>query len=391
MRSWKIAILLSYISIASASATIITPALPAISQSLKISHGMLEWIISIFLIGYMLGQIIYGPLANRFGRLRALRIGFATNLVGICICLVSGYFNLYSLLLIGRLTTALGASAGLVCTFILLNESLPVARAKYAISFAVVSFTVGIGLAVLIGGLITEYLQWQDCFWFLMVHGMLMYASTYLFEETLKQPQKTSILTMVKLYSLALCHKRLFVFAMFVGLVSVFSYCFAAAAPIIVQQHLKASSADYGYYNTINMLGMFLGAMVSGSLIQKQGELKVLIYATFLIALGALLMFILSINNILNIVIFFSISTVMYFLASFIFPAASHIASNAISDKANASGAMNLINMGSAVIAVSIMGYLPMNAVYAFVLMIFVFAVLCLSILFLSGSFSKPT
>ena len=51
IRGLKIAILLSYICIASISAAIITPALPQIEHSFALSHGALEWIISIFLLG----------------------------------------------------------------------------------------------------------------------------------------------------------------------------------------------------------------------------------------------------------------------------------------------------------------------------------------------------
>ncbi len=384
MKSWKIGVLLSYICIASVSATIITPALPHIESAFHIGDGVLEWVITIFLIGYMLGQIIYGPLANRIGRLPALRIGFAINLVGVAICLFGSYSSLYGVLLAGRFITAIGSSAGLVCTFILLNESLSTERAKQAISFAVVSFTLGIGFAVLIGGLITEYLHWQDCFWVLMIHGIIMFGSTWLFEETLKAPKKTALLSMLKDYGLALCHKKLFTFAMFVGLVSVFSYCFAAAAPIIAQHSLGMTSSEYGYFNMFNMLGMFIGAMLSGKALKKFNNVGIIVVATLVMLFSMSFMFVLDELAWLNGVIFFAISTLMYFATSFIFPAASHIASNAITDKANASGAMNLINMGSAVLTVSIMGYLPLTALLGFVVVTGIYGALCLTVLLIA-------
>ena len=72
--------LLSYISIASVSAAIITPALPEIQIQYALNLGTVEWIVSAFLIGYVFGQLIYAPLANQFGRLKALRIGLIINL-----------------------------------------------------------------------------------------------------------------------------------------------------------------------------------------------------------------------------------------------------------------------------------------------------------------------
>lgn len=55
MKNYKIILLLSYISIASASAVIINPALPDISKQLGLSDGAVEWLASIFLIGYVIG------------------------------------------------------------------------------------------------------------------------------------------------------------------------------------------------------------------------------------------------------------------------------------------------------------------------------------------------
>ena len=384
MKTWKVPVLLSYISIASVSVSIITPALPKIETAFQIDHGMLEWVISIFLIGYMLGQIIYGPLANRIGRLSALRAGLTINLVGIGICLFGSYSNIYTILLAGRFITAIGASAGLVCTFILLNESLNDDRAKNAISFAVVSSTLGIGAAVLLGGFITEYLQWKYCFWLLMIHGLIMLLSTWLFDETLKEARKTALFHMLKEYGLALCHRRLFIFAMFVGLVSVFAYCFSAAAPIIAQHSLGMTSSEYGYFNLVNMFGMFIGAMLSGKAMKKFNNITVIIVAASTLISGAVLMLILDETSSLNSFIFFGLSSLMYFVSSFIFPSASHIASNAIADKANASGAMNWINIGSAVLTVTIMGYLPLSPLSAFVLITGAYGVLCLFALMLT-------
>lgn len=151
--------LLSYISIASVSAAIITPALPEIQAQYGLKSESVEWIVSAFLIGYVVGQLIYGPLANRFGRLKALRIGLMINVLGVAVCFSALTLNAYWLLIVGRLITALGAASGLACTFMLINEWLPEVQRKAAMAYSVLSFAFGVGFAVMIGGLITQY--WQ--------------------------------------------------------------------------------------------------------------------------------------------------------------------------------------------------------------------------------------
>ena len=89
----KKSVLLSYISVASLSSAIITPALPTIKTSWLLNTSSINWLVTLFLLGYMLGQLVYGPVANLFRRLNALRAGFLINVLGIIICLVSSYYQ----------------------------------------------------------------------------------------------------------------------------------------------------------------------------------------------------------------------------------------------------------------------------------------------------------
>jgi len=206
--------LLSYISIASVSAAIITPALPQIQSQFGLSLGAVEWMVSAFLIGYVIGQLIYGPLANRFGRLTSLRIGLVINLVGILICFTAFYNQAYWLLIIGRLVSALGAASGLACTFMLINEWLPEVQRKTAMAYSILSFALGAGLAVMIGGIITEYWQWQGCLWFLLAHGLVMLLGTRVFSETLLAPRPIQILSILCDYSKALKSQKLVIYSL---------------------------------------------------------------------------------------------------------------------------------------------------------------------------------
>ena len=63
-----ILILIIMSSFASMGAIIFAPALPEIAQYFHISQGHSQLTITLFLLGYAIGQLIYGPLANRFGR-----------------------------------------------------------------------------------------------------------------------------------------------------------------------------------------------------------------------------------------------------------------------------------------------------------------------------------
>jgi MFS transporter, DHA1 family, multidrug resistance protein len=380
----KTAILLSYLCIASISAAIITPALPLIEHDYALTHGALEWIVSIFLLGYVVGQLLYGPIANRFGRLTSLRSGLLINIVGIVMCLIAAKHANYPFLLVGRLVTALGAASGLSCTFMLLNESLSPVRAKHAMSFAIVSFTLGIGLAVTVGGVMTQYFHWQYCFWLLLVHGVVMLMLTWQFEETLEQPIALHPRTILSGYLKALKNSQLIVLSLTVGFVSVMGYGYSAAAPIYAQVNLLLSPSQYGYWNLMNMVGMLGSGFLSAFLMKRHEAKTILFFGIICIAPVILSLVFLSLIGNTNALWFFITTTLLYLFSGLLFPAASYIASNAIPDKASASSMMSFINMGSAMMGVVIQGYLPLHSILSFAVVISSFFMM---IIILNGLF----
>ena len=262
MNRLKTVILLCYFSVASVSASIITPALPTIEAAYSLSHGALEWVMSTFLLGYLIGPLLYAPIANHFGRLKALRNGLVFNLIGVVLCLFSVWLVNYKLLLLGRFIAALGASTGLSFALVLINELLSKEEAKRVMSFAVISFAVGTALAVTLGGVITHYLHWKDCFIFLLLHGGIMLLLTGLFPETLQVKIAFHPRTVFTGYLSALRNVNLVIFSVTVGLFSSIVYCYSVAAPLYAQLTLHLSPDHYGYWNLVNMVGMLGSAFL---------------------------------------------------------------------------------------------------------------------------------
>ncbi len=386
MKTYKIAILLSYLSIASVSAVILTPALPQISKFYTLDTSSLSWFVGIFLFGYVFGQLIYAPLANRFGRLKAIRFGFAINLIGLVICYIAAtnILSSYSLLLLGRVITALGSSAGLACTFTLINELLNEAQAKKAISYSMLSFMLDIGIAVTLGGVVTQYLQWQDLFFILFIHGALAYLSTFLFHETLQEKHSLHPIAIAQRYTHALKSHRLRHYALIIGLCSTVSYGYAAAAPIIAQHMLHLTPSEYGYWNLIALAGTLISGLTAPRILHRFDANKIILFAIAIIFIGAILLYLSVLLN-TGALVFFLICAVLYYFSGLLFPSATLFASSAINDKASASSMMSFMNMGSAMLAVIIMGYLPGDSALQFSLILIAF----IAINIISGIFLK--
>jgi MFS transporter, DHA1 family, multidrug resistance protein len=61
-------ILSALMGFASISTDLYLPAIPAMAQSLGAGHGMMEWTVSAYLIGFSLSQLLWGPFGDRYGR-----------------------------------------------------------------------------------------------------------------------------------------------------------------------------------------------------------------------------------------------------------------------------------------------------------------------------------
>lgn len=372
-----IPLLLAYVCTASVSAAILSPALPQITKHYHIANSAVSSVVAIFLVGYVLGQLFYGPLANYIGRVKALQTGLTINLIGVVISLIAAYTPLFDLLLLGRLITSLGAACGLSITYILINEALDHSSAKTAISYVSTAFTIGIGLAVFVGGLVTEHWSWQSCLWLLLGHGVLMLLATQQLSEPSSHYQQLKPKAIVQNYLLALGNNQLIKYALLVGTVSAFTYGYSAAAPLYATDVLQLTPSQYGYWNLVNMAAMFFSGLFAAKLV-KHANMKILLITSMVgFVFSAAIMYCCLYFGYISTLVFFLASAVLYFFASLLLTAGSYFASNSLSDKASAASAMSLINMGTAAVAVYLQGLLPFYGMYSMLYTIAGLLLLC--------------
>lgn len=82
--------LLLMISFTTFNAVLYTPALPNITRYFSISNNIAQLTITWFLLGYAIGQLLYGPLANRYSRKSALYAGIGIQIVSNFLCILAG-------------------------------------------------------------------------------------------------------------------------------------------------------------------------------------------------------------------------------------------------------------------------------------------------------------
>jgi MFS family permease len=372
----KIAFLLSYICIASITAALLTPALPMIAAHFHLHHGETAYVVSIFLVGYVIGQLIYGPLSHRIGVLNALRIGLVLGILGVVLSLVAVPHAHYTLFLLGRFVCALGTASGLSCTFILLHDQLDDKQCKHTMAFAVVAFTFGIGLAVLCGGILTTHLGWSYCLWALLIYIGVMALGTFSIRLNDEHHEAIHPILIMKKLSHALTHGRLIIFALVVGVCSAFGYLYAACAPLIAANYLHLNPSQYGSWNCLNMIGMAGSGFMGAYLMKKVAVAKIVWLGLIGTVLCVLLGCLYSVTHSHSSLLFFMITTAFYFLGGLLFPSGSYLALENTTDKQSGSSAMSFINMGSATIIVFALSFLSLSPLHALMMVMGLFTLL---------------
>lgn len=164
-----ILLLAAIAALGSLATQLIVPALPLLAADLRASAADAQFVIGVYLVGLGAGQLVAGPVADRRGRKPVLLAGLALYCLGSAAAFLA---TSLPLLLAARLAQALGASAGVVTTRVLVSDLFPPEEAARRQASLMAVILISPALAPAIGGLIGELAGWRAIFAVLTVAGL---------------------------------------------------------------------------------------------------------------------------------------------------------------------------------------------------------------------------
>lgn len=346
--------LLLLISFASVNAVLFTPALPAIARFFVISESAAQQTVTWFLVGYAIGQLLYGPFANRFGRKPALYAGILLQIASSFLCVFAGFIHDYFLLVLGRFLLALGSGVGLKMTFTLVNEIYDTKLASQKLSYLIIAFAITPGIGVMFGGILLKHFDWTSTFYSGAIYGLILLFLTTRLPETKTQLdlQALKLNHLFQAYVVQFKNHELLVGGFIMGCATCFVYVFAALAPFIAMNILHMDTADYGIANLLPPVGLIIGSLFSAKLTEKYHQRWIISLGIGVAFIGSLLMLIFALMQLSALFILFIPLMFCYFGLALVFANASTIAMRHVSDKAHGSAVMSFINMGFTTIVV---------------------------------------
>jgi len=351
------------ISFASVNAVLYTPALPDIAKYFTISSNLAQQTMTWFLIGYTLGQLLYGPLANRFGRKPALYTGIILQIASSLLCVLAGVLHEFTLLTIGRFLLALGAGVGLKMAFTLVNEYYEPKIAHQKIAYIMLAFGITPGIAIALGGLCTTYFGWFSCFYASAIYGVLLLILATRLPETKKVLDKHALQLkhLTQEYCTQFKNPMIIAGGLLMGICTCFIYVFAALGPFIAINLFGITSEQYGIANILPPLGLVGGSIIAAQLAKKYSPGFIIQIGIIMACLGSLLMLLTLALGLPIIFALFLPLIFIYFGVALILPNASMYAMQYATDKAHGSAVMNFLNMGLATTVVLNLGFLTIS------------------------------
>lgn len=355
--------LLLMISFASVNAVLFTPALPDITHFFSITSNAAQLAMTWFLVGYAFGQLVYSPIANRFGRKLALYVGISLQIASSLLCVYSGFLHEYWLLVTGRFILALGSGVGLKMTLTIINECYTPKIASQKMSYLLLAFAVTPGLGVAIGGMLNEHFGWQSCFYAGVAYGFLFLLFVTQLPETLQQADLYALKPKHLLHAYGTQFKNIQLIAggLLMGGASSIVYVFATITPFLATHYYGMNSAQYGFANMIPSIGLIVGSLVSAQLIKFHSLVSMIRLGIVIIFIGIVFMLLAIFKNLSEWFTLFLPMIIIYFGLCFILSNASTVGLSRVNDKAHGSAVLSFLNMGLATLVVLSLSFFPIT------------------------------
>ncbi|MGA0565147.1 multidrug effflux MFS transporter [Ancylobacter sp. VNQ12] len=266
---------------------IFVPALPIAQVDLGGGTAAMQMTISIYILGLAGGQLVYGPLADRFGRRPVLMMGLSLYTVaGLAAMWAPGVHAL----IVARLFQALGGCAGLVLARAIVRDTSHPKDTARRLALMNLMVTIGPGVAPLLGGILAEVTGWRSVFVVLTLLGLATLLLTWrLLPETVK-PFEAGGPGVAEAYGRLLRAPAFWAYAIGGGCATTSMYAFVAAAPFIFINELHRPVSEVGGYIAVLVLGVWVGSMLASRLIARLSIRRLLVGANMISVLAAFLL-----------------------------------------------------------------------------------------------------
>lgn len=330
---FKIIVILALMSsIAPLSTDMYLPALTKVQESFETTPFLTQLSLASFFIAFALGQLIYGPLSDIFGRKKPLCVGVVLFMLSSLSCVLVDSVSAFIIL---RFFEALGGCAGVVIARAIVNDLFELKEAASIYALMMVVSSLAPMLSPAFGSLLLQFFSWVSIFIVLFIFGIVLFILlVFSLKESAKNAGKVAFSReeILKSYKSVLTDKLFMLYACAGALSMAGMFAYITGSSFVFTQFFGLSEQKYGILFGINALGFVLFANINARLVLKYSPYTILPKA-FMVMLVLSVVQVLSAFFTANfwffeIALFFTISTLGFLMPNITTSAMARFASN---------------------------------------------------------------
>ena len=239
------------------------PSFRAISLDLSASEAQVQLTLAVFFGGLGLGQTLYGPISDRYGRMRPLCFGLSLYVIASAACALAGTVEH---LVAWRFVQSIGGCAGIVIARAFVRDRFDERESARVFSLLMLVMGLPPVLAPLVGGQILVLFGWRAVFWTLAAYGLACLAAALLvLRESLPLERRAGggLGHALRVYARLLRDRGFMRYNLSgaLGISGMFAYIFGS--PFVFMQIYGVRPDRYGWLFGLNALGLITASQLN--------------------------------------------------------------------------------------------------------------------------------
>ncbi|APF04087.1 TPA: multidrug effflux MFS transporter [Legionella pneumophila] len=275
---------------------VFVPAIPEMSRFFKTDSTTMQATLYLFMLTVALGQLLVGPLADRFGR-RKMALSMA--LLFLAGSLISALAPSVPTLIFARIIQAAGACGTYLLCFIIVRDNFSTNTCARLFSILSGTNSMVASSAPVIGGLLLDLTQdWHSGFYFLTLLGVLMsgIAFRYIPDYHYPKPELPQMrVHQVMRQIIDNSDFRQYTLIAAASLLGLYLFCALSPGILITQLHLSAT--EYGFWFGLNAMTVFIANMMAARLTYSHSLERIVRWGLVLMILSCFFMIALNLHQ----------------------------------------------------------------------------------------------
>jgi DHA1 family bicyclomycin/chloramphenicol resistance-like MFS transporter len=245
------------------------PGFPAIAKDLHTTDSKVSLSLTGFFIGIALGQLLYGPLLDRFGRKKPLYFGLSLYILASIGCSMAHDINI---LIVWRCIQAIGSCAAMVTAMTMVRDLFPIEdNAKV---FALLILVLGTSplVAPTVGGYITAAWGWSYVFIVLAIIGAVIFIASAIGLPNSYQPDPSISLKpapILRSFATVITEPQFYTYALTGSIAFAGLFAYVSGSPLVFMNVFSVNEKTYGWIFAFLSIGFIASSQMNTLLLRR--------------------------------------------------------------------------------------------------------------------------